>query len=333
MFNLRRYYTFIKLCTMGICRGRGTLAGSVVIFILFYVACSVLRGLTSYSWLDRATKSSFPDQNKNAVLQADRQIIKFVSYNIWSNYLIKVGSDIKERLDGLAYGVRNYDIVILQEIFVFRLGPFIFHSYASHLVSAMKKQGFIYRISLQESVPWMFGQSNGLAIFSKIPITATKSVFFDDSAILERVNNKGFVYAELEVNKQKMFIVNTHTDAHKLSVRKLQINQLVSTIRTFPKSSYVIAGGDFNVNPNNPPVDGNEEEFKSLVQAMKGAGLRQVFTQRNATHLNGGDYDHVFTSSNLAAVSRKVINLHTKKGKMVSDHYGLAAEFKLLKKN
>lgn len=299
-------------------------------FLLLYIACSFHRGISDYSSLNSATRFLVTQQSNSANLSTDRQTIKVVSYNIWINYLVKVGSDIEQRLDGLAVGVQHYDIVILQEIFVLRLGPFIFYSYAKHLISSMEKQGFIYRSGFKETVPRMFGQSNGLAIFSKIPITVTKEVSFHDSAVLERVNNKGFVYAEIEINNNKLFVLNTHTDAHKVSIRKLQIRQLAETIKRFPKSAYIIAGGDFNVNPNNPPADGNEEEYQYLTQTMKDTGLQQVFTQRNATHLNGGDYDHLFVSSNLHILTRKVINIYTKDRKMVSDHFGLLVELKFL---
>ena len=317
----------VGLIRKKMCRRRNVLVVFCATFVL-YMTSYVYREMSGYHLLHSNTIVF--EQNKDSTLNTGRWILKVASYNIWSNYLVKVGSDIEQRLDGLAFGVQHYDVVILQEIFVLRLGPFVFFNYAKHLVSAMKKHQFIYRVSLQETVPWIFGQSNGLAIFSKFPISLAKSIHFKDSAILERVNNKGFVYAEIKINKQKVFVLNTHTDAHKKSIRELQMKQLADFIKTFPKTAYIIAGGDFNVNPNNPPADGNEEEYQNLVKTMLDAGLQQVFTERNATHLNGGNYDHMFVSSNCDILKREVINLHTKDGKMVSDHYGLSAGLKLL---
>jgi len=63
---------------------------------------------------------------------------------------------------------------------------------------------------------------------------------------------------------------------------------------------------------------------------MNEAGLRSVFPLRKETNIDGGNYDAIFTSSNVAVVRKKIIKLVTTSKELVSDHYGLAVEFKLL---
>ena len=259
----------------------------------------------------------------------EKDKVTLVTYNLWCNYFVKSGANYAARFNGFAKGVKDYDVVLVQEAFVLRAGPIEFSKCATHLVDAMESHGFKYRTSIAASIPYTFGQSNGIMIFSKLRLTGTKSVVFNTANILERVNNKGFVYAELQVKGKPMFILNTHTDAHGEKYRAAQMKQLTSVIKNYPQTAYVIAGGDFNINPNKPPLDGNEEEYKKLIQLMSDAGLRPVFTDRSKTHLNGGCYDHVFISSNMEVMQKKVINLLTDKGEMVSDHFGLFMEVKL----
>lgn len=294
----------------------------------FKVLGAFILALYIHLWLTKIDDEDFKeDVNVNEAHDKDR--LTFVTYNLWCNYLVKSGANYVERFDGFAKGVKNYDIVMIQEAFVLRVGPIEFSNCAAHLADAMKLRGFKYRTSIAASVPFTFGQSNGIMIFSKIPFTGTKSVTFDTANIVERVNNKGFVYTELKVKGNPMFIFNTHTDAHGEKYRTAQMTQLTSIIKKYPPTAYIIAGGDFNINPNNPPLDGNEEEYKKLVQMMSDVGLSPVFTERNKTHLNGGCYDHVFISSNMVVVQKKGINLLTDKGEMVSDHFGLFMEVKL----
>jgi len=54
-----------------------------------------------------------------------------------------------------------------------------------------------------------------------------------------------------------------------------------------------------------------------------------VFPLRKETNIDGGNYDAIFTSSNVAVVRKKIIKLVTTSKELVSDHYGIAIEFKL----
>ena len=63
---------------------------------------------------------------------------------------------------------------------------------------------------------------------------------------------------------------------------------------------------------------------------MSETGLHSVFPVRMETNIDGGNYDAMFISSNVAVVRKEIIKLVTKKNKFVSDHFGLAVELKLL---
>ncbi|XP_032239045.2 uncharacterized protein LOC5513669 [Nematostella vectensis] len=262
----------------------------------------------------------------------NKATIKFVTYNMWCNYLVSCKANYRERFEGLAAGVQEFDVVMVQEVFILQVGPVEFTGCASAMVEAMERHGFHYRTSFTDTVPHIFGQSNGIAIFSKIPFHYTKSVVFKDAAFAERVNNKGFVFAEMKISGKQVFVFNTHTDAHKEEIRAAQMEQLRKTVLNLPKSAYFIVGGDFNINPNYPPLDGNEKEYLNLNEKMKKMRLVPVFTERNATHLNGGSYDYVFIDQKFKVQDHKVINLLTKNHGMVSDHYGLYIEIELMEK-
>ncbi|KAK3754921.1 hypothetical protein QZH41_007029 [Actinostola sp. cb2023] len=301
---------------------------------VFKLVAALVVALYIHLWFSKF-EDDYMELNDIIASQSDsddrvvvRNHLTFVSYNMWCNYLANSKSNYVERFKGFANGVKDIDIVLVQEIFIFRVGPLEFSNCASQMVDAMMSQGFKYKTSLTDTVPYVFGQTNGLSIFSKIPLKDVKSVVYKDANPRERPNNKGFVFIRFLVNGKKIAVFNTHTDAHKEKVRALQMAQLTSVISEH-QSSHIIAGGDFNINPNNPPDDGNEEEYKNLLKTMSLVGLRAVFTEHEKTHLNGGNYDHFFVSSNVKIEERKVISLLTDQGEMVSDHFGLFMKISL----
>lgn len=254
-----------------------------------------------------------------------------VSYNMWCNYLVISKANYVDRVKGLAKGLKylvDVDVVFLQEIFILRAGPLEFSRCATLVADTLAKKGFIHKTSFTSTVPYLFGQNSGVAIFSKIPFTNTSTEIFKHADTKESVNNKGFASAEIVINNKKITLFTAHTDAHNELIRTLQLKQLASAIKKH-QDTHVIVGGDFNINPNNPPKSGNKLEYNNLLQTMNDVGLKTAFPECKKTYPDGGCYDYFFVSSDMTIAKSKLLNFLTYYGEKISDHYGLFIKVKL----
>jgi len=263
-------------------------------------------------------------------LNVDRNI-RLISYNLWcTHYSPNSLWNINERIDGLAEGIKNFDIAMIQEAFIWNVGFAVISKCASLLVNAMKKRGFHYRTSVADFVPPYVGKSGGIVIFSRIPLVRTSSIPFSDHCILQYAACRGFVVEEYFVNSRHLYVVNTHLDPDQAKTRTSQAKKLVIAMRNFPMPSHLIIGGDFNTDNNYPTISHSSKEYIELLQTMNEAGLQSVFPLRKETNIDGGNYDAIFTSPTIEIVRKKIIKLVANRKELVSDHYGLAVEFKLL---
>lgn len=245
--------------------------------------------------------------------------LKIISYNMWCNYLIlPINHNYVERFQALVNGLNDVDIVFVQETFILRAGPFEFSNCASEMVDLMHSRGFKYKTNATDTVPYVFGQSTGVIIFSKIPLRSGSSEIFKNASLFEFANNKGFASAEVMVNEKKISLFTAHLDAHSQSARTHQLKQIVSAIRKH-KSSVTIVGGDLNVNALDHKY---KQEYSDLLYMMKSVGLKTAFPIPKSTHPDGC-FDYLFVSSHVKIVEKKIINLMTENGKMVSDHFGM----------
>ena len=257
--------------------------------------------------------------------------LRVVSYNLWCNYLnVFTNWNVRERIEGLAEGIKDFDIALIQEAYILKTGVSIASRCASILVKAMTKHGFHYRTSIAEFMPpYVLGRSGSIVIFSRIPLTRTASKQFQSYPIQLLPDYRGFVVGEYVVNSRHLYVFNTHLDPYLRKSRTLQAKELTAAIKNFAKLSHVIVSGDFNID-NNAPLSNNSKEYIELLQIMNQAGLRPVFPFRMETNIDGGNYDAMFTSSNIAVEKKDIIKLVTNSKALVSDHFGLAVELKLL---
>ena len=151
--------------------------------------------------------------------EVTKENLKIVTYNMWCNYLIKNKQqnflNYVGRFESLVNGLKDVDVVFVQEIFIFRAGQFEFSNCVGEMVDIMQSKGFKYNTNVTDTVPYVFGQSSGVAIFSKIPLRSGHSEIFKNAGILEFVNNKGFASAEIIVNEKRISLFTVHTDAHR----------------------------------------------------------------------------------------------------------------------
>ena len=257
--------------------------------------------------------------------------LRLVTYNLWCDHLKPHTLwNINERIAGLAEGIKNCDIALIQEAYILNTGIAVFSKCASLLVTEMTKHGFRYRTSIEDFTAPFIGKSGGIVIFSRIPLARTASRQFHNYSVFQLADYRGLVVGEYFVNSRRLYVVNTHLDPHQTKARLLQSKELVTVVKSFTKPSYVIVGGDFNIDNHYPTISNSSKEYIELLQTMNQTGLRSVFPLRMETNIDGGNYDAMFTSSNVAVMSKQIIKLETASKQLVSDHFGLAVEVNLL---
>lgn len=257
--------------------------------------------------------------------------VRLVSLNLWCNYLKPYAhSNINERMESLAEGIKDFDIALIQEAYILKAGLTVFTQCASLLIAVMEKQGFLYRTSLVDFVAPRVGKSGGIVIFSRIPLARTISKLYKSYSILGILENRGFVVGEYYLNSRHLHVVNTHLDPDEVQARSLQVQELLAHLQNIDERSHIVVAGDFNIDNHYPTTSNTSKEYKELLQAMSLAGLKPVFPVRIETNIDGGNYDAIFTSSNVEVVKKEIIRLVTKTNHLISDHFALAVEFKLL---
>ena len=257
--------------------------------------------------------------------------IRLVSLNIWCDYLRPSSHwNLHERIEDLADSIKDFDIALIQEAYVLKTGIAIITKCASLLIAVMEQRGFYYRTSIADLVAPNLGFSGGVVIFSRIPLARTESRLYRNYSILQFSDYRGFVVGEYLFNTQHLFVVNTHLDPHGVKARALQVHELLTNIHKIKAPSHIVVAGDFNIDNHHPTTSNSSKEYQGLLQAMNQTGLLPVFPVRMETSIDGGNYDAIFTSSNIGIAKKQIIKLVTRNNQFVSDHFALAVELKLL---
>lgn len=268
------------------------------------------------------------------------QNLSILTHNVWCHYPMSYmpwtqadnlmdGALCKERLALLAKHCKDvdYDVVCLQELFVARFVSELKHN-VLYMMNIMKENGYAFQSDPFESLH-RFGQNSGLMIFSKHPLTKIDSVDFVSSQ--EKSNTKGFVAANVKINNQtNVFLITTHFDARSLDMKRRQIAQISTYIKTHQKDRPTIVCGDFNLCPQTLNEGGYDDGsgYNYLETSFEELGLR------NATH---GIYnpthgrvtlDHFFYSK-IKIVDTSVVSIINDMKLKISDHDGLKIIFLL----
>ncbi|MBW5254906.1 sphingomyelin phosphodiesterase [Streptomyces sp. P01-B04] len=116
-------------------------------------------------------------------------------------------------------------------------------------------------------------EDGGVTVLSKWPIVRQEQHIYKDACGSDWWSNKGFAYAELNVNGARVHIVGTHTQStdpgcgagEAAEIRGRQFRQIDAFLdaKNIPASEQVIVAGDLNVDSHSP-------EYASL---LANAGL------------------------------------------------------------
>ncbi|MEV8456033.1 sphingomyelin phosphodiesterase [Streptomyces sp. NPDC052095] len=111
-------------------------------------------------------------------------------------------------------------------------------------------------------------EDGGVTVLSKWPIVRKEQFIYKDACGSDSWSNKGFVYAELDVNGARVHVVGTHTQStdsgckagEAAAKRALQFRQIDAFLdaKNIPASEQVVVAGDFN-------VDSRSAEYPSML--------------------------------------------------------------------
>lgn len=302
----------------------------VCVMLILLFASNVLNGGLNKDQRPQFHHVTQEDNTTESSLNV-KKYLQLVSYNLWCD-LLKPHTvlDLDERIKSLAEGIKDFDIALIQEAYILNAGVLAVTKCASLLVAAMEKHGFHYRTSIADFLAPYVGKSGGIVIFSRIPLVRTASRLYHNYSIVEFTDYRGFVVGEYFFNSQHLYVINTHLDPHGVKARILQAKELARAVQNLNSGSHVVVAGDFNIDNKYPTTSNGSEEYRELLQTMNQAGLQSAFPVRLPTNTDGGNYDAMFISSNVAVVNKQILKLVTKSEKLVSDHFGLAVELKLV---
>lgn len=254
--------------------------------------------------------------------------IRILTQNVWCHYPMSfvkpwtnamAGYRCESRLDLLATHIeqQKYDVVCLQELFVWRVWPLQDKRFNfDFMVKRLSKSGYVHYTNPFESMfdnRWI-GQNSGVIIFSRIPIDNVESVVFNQSA--EKMNTKGFVVVDVTLpsngltkmnssntdnhhHPKTVRIVSAHLDAMDITANKAQLSQIANHLQQkqskdrSPSSSSsveLIICGDLNVCPQTRAEGGfdNGEQYAHLIskfgKSKDGLGLTSAWPVVNSSN-------------------------------------------------
>lgn len=272
------------------------------------------------------TLSSFARTGTKTNTNKEVNNITITSQNIWLTLIpfVRNNKDVRKRLQSFAKGVSSSDIVLLQELFIFKIGPWEWNGNYLELTKFMREEGFIYLANSERTTPQFFGQNSGLLIYSKYPIIKSKSWTYEQGSFKETFSNKGYILAQIQVGKYCVCVGNTHLDSGDIAIRKGQLREIFKSLwdHIVHSPSLVVLAGDFN-------IPGNDPEFDGVNSGTRQLGLKEVFTEHLATYKDGTCMDHMFISQNVTVNYKNICKFVTVSNEPISDHYALWANLKL----
>jgi len=243
-----------------------------------------------------------------------------LTHNLWLHYL--TGAPNKDhRINHLLknIGKLDYDVIVLQEVFVLNLFGFpVGFDLREQIIKEAKKHGYTYHIT-GDTPPSVFGQTSGLVVLSKYPIT--KGVERRWYKVNDFGTGKGFLHATIKVNDEEVHVFNVHLDAHYPATRRLQLQELTTKFLP-PLSNRIIVAGDFNLSTQ------DHKEYEDMLKIVTSCGLRDIYDPAEANSIfthKKGCIDRILVSPNIEVVSKDVVDFRDSEGLRVSDHYGISA--------
>eukprot|EP00040_Diaphanoeca_grandis_P032421 m.196467 g.196467 ORF g.196467 m.196467 type:complete len:318 (-) comp32620_c10_seq1:76-1029(-) len=307
-----------------------------------------------------ASESSNTSDTTNRIHRGGQDnTFRVLTQNVWCHYPMTfvspcshamAGYPCQSRLELLAAHIiaENYDVVCLQELFVWRVWPMSDQSANfDFMVRRLGSAGYVHHTNPLESLcenRWI-GQNSGVVIFSRHPLERAESIRFLHTS--ENHNTKGFVVADVRfpvhtsgasVSNNRgdaqtdriVRLVSAHLDARTWSTKQTQVTQIANHLKKKQETTdtalvELVVCGDLNICPEPIFDDGTYYAHLTSTFGSKGLGLFSAWTPPNneATHADG-TLDHIFFRKNAWELEHKsVVRVVDTVGKSVSNHFGL----------
>ncbi len=252
-------------------------------------------------------------------IKPENSVINVLSYNIQGLPDLFTSYKNPNRIEEIIKNINNYDLVLLQENWVYQ--DIIRDNFSKDIFIISSKNKFNKKNNSK--------RSSGLNIIvsEKLKIqNHEEHIYSDCNGWLFNANDclasKGFIYSKLLINSDTLNVYVTHLDAGNskkdINVRQKQLHELSNSIEKISNLGPLIITGDFNINYYTNP-----EIINSFIDKF---GLNNLNWESNLS--NDIKIDYVFfrdgTSTALQiydeGVNRNFINY--------SDHYPI--QFKVL---
>lgn len=237
---------------------------------------------------DGSTHSSGTQPTAPSAVSARADELRVFSANVWCHYfsalawmltgcrrLVGTMSPLpfRPRLDVAAEHAAQHgaDVVVLQELFVLRLGPLVLAGAWEHMAQRMARLGLVHASDPRASLPRFFGQNSGLAIFSRHPLHPEPGATSLFRSSRERFNRKGVECARVAWSPgASLMLCATHFDAHSPRTQEAQLGELNAAVSRCasavtgaadaaaedgaasaqpPPPVAIVVCGDFNISP------------------------------------------------------------------------------------
>lgn len=247
--------------------------------------------------------------------------------HVLQNAVTKDLASTEQRMAGLVENVRRnmYDVVLLQEMFILRVGFLEFGRKALRYTrERLAELGLIYHTDPDQSSR-MLGQNSGLYIFSRHPFVSVLEQTYGKHK--EFICNKGFQRVSVDFGGKLVHFLNTHLDSREdLNTSKAQIDQLRAAMEhTIPHVDPVVVCGDFNICHTKAH---DSPSYQHLVHRMN--PLRDCMREcKVSTHrTRGGVLDHIFLNTEVLKVWHITLqDIRDENNQEISDHVGISCEF------
>lgn len=124
--------------------------------------------------------------------------------------------------------------------------------------------------------------------------------------------------SKIKDNKNEYLVINTHLDHLNKMCQKKQLNYIYKFLSNIDNKNNIILMGDFNLDLNN-------KTFINFTSKLSSIGINRVeITDKTYKNLDK-PIDHIFISSNIKLLDKKVI---IDDSLDISDHYPLYVEIK-----
>mmetsp|Transcript_4773 Transcript_4773/g.13231 ORF Transcript_4773/g.13231 Transcript_4773/m.13231 type:complete len:426 (+) Transcript_4773:28-1305(+) len=216
--------------------------------------------------------------------------VRLLSVNVWCHFFAAIAwilgfkrpkgtmpmVPFERRLDAVADAVETnaVDVVAAQELFLLRVGPFVFDGPYVRFRERMTSAGLVHATDPYASLPRFFGQNSGLAVFSAFPLQRERTEPFASSA--ETFNSKGSVQVDLDLGGgTNLRVVNTHLDAKNKRAQAAEVRELGSRLSGSigppggPGGSTLVLAGDFNISPVPWGQDGPGPAWSRLCRELE----------------------------------------------------------------